>query len=90
MYCADYHHLANWSTNSLFVIIGELKKQPYFNDDGTYVMKDSLNLGVTVDERIADGFYFARCIKLLQKILLNPEILEQPVDSELDFEEEEK
>lgn len=85
---ADYHHLANWSTNSLFVIIGELKKQPYFNDDGSYVMKDALNLGVTVDERIADGFYFARCIKLLQKILLNPEVLEQPISSSLDLEEE--
>lgn len=85
---ADYHHLANWSTNSLFVIIGELKKQPYFNDDGSYVMKDALNLGVTVDERIADGFYFARCIKLLQRILLNPEVLEQPISSSLDLEEE--
>lgn len=85
---ADYHHLANWSTNSLFVIIGEMKKQPYFNDDGSYVMKDALNLGVTVDERIADGFYFARCIKLLQRILLNPEVLEQPISSSLDLEEE--
>lgn len=85
---ADYHHLANWSTNSLFVIIGEMKKQPYFNDDGSYVMKDALNLGVTVDERIADGFYFAKCIKLLQKILLNPEVLEQPISSSLDLEEE--
>ena len=85
---ADYHHLANWSTNSLFVIIGDLKKRPYFNDDGTYVMKEALNLGVTVDERIADGFYFARCIKLLQKILLNPEVLEQPIGTPLDLEEE--
>lgn len=85
---ADYHHLANWSTNSLFVIIGEMKKQPYFDDDGSYVMKDTLNLGVTVDERIADGFYFAKCIKLLQKILLNPEVLEQPISSSLDLEEE--
>lgn len=87
---ADYHHLANWGTNSLFVIIGELKKQPFFNDDGSYEMKSALNLGVTVDERIADGFYFARCIKLLQKILLNPEILEKPVDFELDLELEDE
>lgn len=87
---ADYHHLANWSTNSLFVIIGELKKQPYFSDDGSYVMKDALNLGVTVDERIADGFYFAKSIKLLQKILLHPEVLDLPINSMPDFDEEDK
>ncbi len=85
---ADYHHLANWSTNSLFVIIGEMKKQPFFNDDGSYKMKPALNLGVTVDERIADGFYFAKSIKLLQKILQNPQILDLPIGAEMDFEQE--
>ena len=85
---ANYHHLANWSTNSLFAIIGEMKKQPFFNDDGTFEMKPALNFGVTVDERIADGFYFAKSIKLLQKILQNPQILDLPIDAKLDFEQE--
>ena len=51
---ASYHHLANWGTNSIFVVIGEKKPTPYFDQNGEYTMRDALNLGITVDERIAD------------------------------------
>lgn len=84
---AHYHHLADWGTNSLFVIIGEKKMTPFFNDDGTYEMRDALQLGITVDERIADGVYFARSIKLLKHLIANPELLELPIETPVDFEE---
>jgi pyruvate/2-oxoglutarate dehydrogenase complex dihydrolipoamide acyltransferase (E2) component len=76
---ASYHHLVNWGTNSFFVIVGEKHKHPFFNDDGTYEMRNALEMGLTIDERIADGFYFAQSIKILRKILQNPDILEYPV-----------
>ena len=41
-------------------------------------MKDSVELGLTVDERIADGYYYAKSIRLLKKLLDNPELLERP------------
>ncbi len=44
-------------------------------------MKNVLKLGVTVDERIADGVYFAKTIKIMQKLLANPELLELPVET---------
>jgi len=75
---ANYHHLANYGTNSIFGIIGEKKKRPFFSDDGTYTMKDSVNVSLTIDERIADGVYFAKSLKLFKTIIENPELLDLP------------
>ena len=83
---SGYHHLTNWGTNSLFIIIGEKKLRPVFADDGSYEMKDTLDLGITVDERLADGYYYAKTIRLVRKLLENPELLEQPLAEEVDYE----
>ncbi len=82
---ADYHHLVNYGTNSFFVIIGEKKKRPFFNDDGTYEMKDSIDIAMTVDERIADGVYFARTFALFKHLIANPYLLDRPVEEEVDI-----
>lgn len=76
---ADYHHLANWGTNSIFVIIGELNQKPFYDEDGNVTVKPALNLGITVDERIADGYYFSNTIKLVRHFLANPHLLDRPV-----------
>ena len=82
---AGYHHLTNWGTTSLFVVIGERKKRPFFEDDGSYTMRDSIDLGLTVDERIADGYYFSKTIRLVKKLLECPELLEKPLSEEIDY-----
>ena len=82
---SGYHHLTNWGTNSMFVIIGEKKMRPVFKDDGSYEMKDTVDLGLTVDERIADGYYFSKTIKLLKKLLENPELLEEPATTPVEY-----
>ncbi len=81
---AGYHHLTNWGTNSVFVVVGERKKRPFFGEDGSCEMRDSIDLGLTVDERIADGYYFSKTIRLMKKLLENPELLEQTLDTEVD------
>lgn len=83
---SGYHHLTNWGTNSLFVIIGEKKKRPFFKDDGSFEMRDSLDLGITIDERLADGYYYSKSIRLLKKLLEKPALLEQPLCEEVDYE----
>ena len=83
---ANYHHLAEWGTNSVFAIIGEKKPTPFFHADGTFEVKEALELGLTVDERIADGYYFAKSIRLLKKLLENPELLELPADTPVETE----
>ena len=82
---SGYHHLTNWGTNSVFVIVGEAKKRPVFNEDGSFEMRDTVDLGLTVDERIADGFYFSKTIRLLKKLLENPELLEQPASEPVEY-----
>ncbi len=83
---ADYHHLADWGTNSFFVIIGEKKPTAVFAPDGSYEMKNVLKLGVTVDERIADGVYFAKTIRIVKKLLDNPELLELPIETPVELD----
>ena len=82
---SGYHHLTNWGTNSVFVAIGERKLRPFFSDDGSYEMKDSVDLGLTIDERIADGYYYSKSVRLLKKLLENPELLEKPMSEEIDY-----
>ncbi|HAL63195.1 MAG TPA: hypothetical protein DCO93_01970 [Clostridiales bacterium] len=80
---SGYHHLTNWGTTSVFVIVGERKKRPFYDENGNVTMRDSVDLGFTVDERIADGYYFSKTIKLFKDILENPEILEKPLAEEV-------
>jgi pyruvate/2-oxoglutarate dehydrogenase complex dihydrolipoamide acyltransferase (E2) component len=48
-------------------------------------MKDSVDIGLTIDERLADGYYYSRTIQLLKKLLENPELLEKPLSEEVDY-----
>ncbi len=81
-----YHHLTNRGTNSLFVVIGAKKKVPFYDDEGNVTMRECLDIGMTVDERIADGYYFSKSIRLLNKLLAEPELLELPALEEIDYE----
>lgn len=83
---ADYHHLFEWGTNSFFVVIGEKKRTPLFNEDGTFVMRDTIKISFTIDERIADGYYFAKTIRLFKHLLQNPELLELSAETAVEFE----
>jgi len=82
---AGYHHLTNWGTTSVFCAIGEAKKRPFFAEDGSVQMRDSVDIGLTIDERIADGYYYSRTIQLLKKLLENPELLERPLTEEVEY-----
>lgn len=83
---AGYHHLTNWGTNSVFVVVGEKHMQPFFSEDGSYAVKPALNLGITLDERIGDGYYFSKTIRLLKKLLSEPELLDIPAKEALNIE----
>lgn len=82
---AGYHHLTNWGTTSVFCVVGQMKKRPFYNDDGSVEMKMSVDLGLTIDERLADGYYYSRTVKLMHKLLENPELLEKPFHEEVEY-----
>ena len=84
---SGYHHLSNWGTNSIFVVIGEKKLTSVYNDEeGRTEMKETLDLGLTLDERIADGYYYSKTVKLVKYLLQNQELLELPAGEEVDYE----
>ena len=83
---SGYHHLTNWGTTSLFMVIGKMGRMPFYVND-TVVFKDGVELNMTVDERIADGYYFAKSMRLLQYFLNNPDLLDKPFNEKLTDEE---
>lgn len=83
---ADYHHIFEWGTNSFFVVMSEKKVTPFFKEDGSFEVKPTIQLSFTVDERIADGFYFARSIKLMKHLILHPELLDLDAAAPIEFE----
>jgi len=82
---SGYHHLTNWGTTSVFCAIGEAKKRPFFDEDGTVHMLESVDIGLTIDERLADGYYYSKTIRLLKKLLENPELLDKPLNEEVEY-----
>ena len=78
-----YHHLTNWGTNSLFVVVGKMQKHRFYDEEGNYEYKNSVELGLTIDERLADGYYYSKTVKLLKYLLENPRLLERPVSEEI-------
>ena len=76
---AIYHHLNNYGTNSIVVSVGTIHKAELVMPDGHKEIRDVVNIGATVDERIGDGFYFARSLKLVKYIFAHPELLDQPL-----------
>ncbi len=65
-----YHHLNNYGTNSIVSTVGVITEEKIDGKARKYI-----DMGFTLDERIADGIYFANSIKILKYILENPELL---------------
>ena len=77
---AVYHHLNNYGTNSLMITLGTIRKEERIMPDGTKQIRDVVDIGATLDERIGDGFYFARSLKLVRHLFAHPELLNQPLN----------
>ena len=82
---SGYHHLTNWGTNSIFCAVGEKKLRPFYQPDGSVEMRESIDIGLTIDERIADGYYYSKTVRLLRKLLENPELLELPLEEGVEY-----
>jgi len=78
---AIIHHLYNFGTTSLFVAMGKEKEAPVV-ENGKLAVGKIMNLGINMDERGCDGFYFARSLKVWNDIFQDPTILERPFTEE--------
>lgn len=83
--CKDaiYHNITDFGTNSVLATIGKIYKKEIINDKGKKEIRDFCDFGITLDERIADGFYFIKSVQLLEYILGNPKLLEGRCDDKI-------
>lgn len=82
---AIYHNLTDFGTNSGLVTIGRIYKKEVIDDDGTKRIGDFCDFGITLDERIADGFYMIKSVQLLDYILNNPKLLEGDCNDKIEI-----
>ena len=82
---SGFHHLTNWGTTSIFIVVGKAGRLPFFENDQV-VFKDAVDLNITMDERIADGYYFSKSMKMLQYFLAHPELLDRPFEEKMEDE----
>ena len=75
---AIFHHLYNFGTTGLFLAMGK-KKKSYIYEDEDFKQEKCISLAFVCDERICDGYYFANSVKLFNKYLKKPELLESPI-----------
>ena len=68
------------------VTIGTIHKEARVMPDGSTQIRDVVDIGATLDERIADGFYFARSLKLVKYIFAHPELLDLPLNQPSNFD----
>lgn len=69
-----YHHLNNYGTNSIVITIGTIREE-----NG----KKLVDITFTLDERIADGFYFVKSVQLADYIARHPKLLEEDFETEI-------
>ncbi len=71
---AIYHNLTDFGTSSILATFGEIREE-----NG----RKYTEAGINIDERIADGVYFVKSVKLMQDILNNPKCLEGNVNDKI-------
>ena len=81
-----YHHLSNYGTCSVMITIGVLHKEQKLMEDGTWQPRDIINCTFTIDERLADGFYYAKSLRIAKYMLEHPEVMNDPISKPVPVE----
>ena len=84
---AIYHNITDFGTCSSLATMGEIKSEEIITQDDKKEIRKFCEFGINFDERVADGYYFAKSVKLLQYIFDNPKLLEEPADKEIQLQE---
>ena len=73
-----YHHLNEYGTNSIVITIGTIKEVN---------KRRVVDITFTLDERIADGFYFSKSVNMAQEIANNPKLLEEELGNKYEYKD---
>ena len=80
-----YHHLGNWGTNSCFIVVGKKYMKMEYDKDGNGDLHEVIPLGITLDARIADGYYYSGTVALVKELLEHPELLEMSAATPVEY-----
>lgn len=78
-----YHHLYDFGNLPIFGSFGCKRRALEIQEDGSVIQRKYLDCKFTMDERIADGFYYAAFFKHFKRILYKPETLDLPPEEVL-------
>lgn len=81
-----YHHLSNYGTCSFMITIGKLHKEKKLMYDGSWQDRDVINCTFTLDERLSDGFYNAKSLRIMKYLLEHPEALAEEISKPVPVE----
>lgn len=70
-----YHHIYNFGTVGQVVAMGNLRNMPK-RAIGATGFERCIPVGITTDERIADGSYYAKAFRRMEQYLRDPHLLE--------------
>ena len=82
---AIYHNLANFGTASSLITMGEIVSENVLGDDGTWQKRYFCEFGITLDERIRDGYYYAKSAKYIEYLMAHPELLDEPAGEKIEI-----
>ena len=63
--------------------MGDIHKEVVVNKDGKQEVRDIVEFGINLDERIADGAYMSKAVNLLNYIMTHPETLDEPMKTNI-------
>lgn len=78
-----YHNVTDFGTCSGIITMGEIKEE-IVKINNKNEKRYYCEFGVTIDERIADGFYMIKSLHLIEHLLSNPELLEERADEKIE------
>ena len=83
---AILHNITDFGACSSLGTMGEIANKEIILENGKKKQIKVCPFGVNLDERIADGYYFAKSLKMLQYFFDNPSLLEERVDAKVVME----
>ncbi len=71
-----FHHLYEFGTTSIFMTISKVYEKPFKTKDGGVEWRKVIDLNFTIDERIVDGYYLIKSMKMFNLLLSDMKLLE--------------
>lgn len=84
---AIFHNINDFGVCSSLATMGEVKNDQVVDEKGNVKIRKVCEFGVNIDERIADGYYFAKSLQMIQHIFDNPSLLEDNANEKIEIGE---